>query len=121
LQGAVGLPSQFGATLAQSGNAVAGVLDINHTGGVCDYQGTVEGDALVIASVRCRETRASGITCSADAIRDLVLRSEMMRATVSGDTIRGTAAETDDVFITGTTTALDPLVTASSFLRTRTR
>jgi hypothetical protein len=119
LQGAVGLPSQFRATLAQSGNKVTGVLDINHTGGVCDYEGRIDGDALVIASVSCRETRADDITCSADAMRDLVLRTETMTATVSGDTIRGTAAETDDVFISGTTTPLDPLVSASSFVLTR--
>jgi hypothetical protein len=52
-------------------------------------------------------------------MRDLVLRTETMTATVSGDTIRGTAAETDDVFISGTTTPLDPLVSASSFVLTR--
>ena len=119
LQGAIGLPSQFKATLTQSGNKVAGVLDINHTGGVCDYEGTINGSALVIASVRCRETRADGITCSADAMRDLVLRTEALQATASGDEIRGTAAETDDVFVSGTTISLNPLATVSSFVLTR--
>jgi hypothetical protein len=119
LQDAIGLPSQFKATLTQSGNKVAGVLDINHTGGVCDYEGTINGNALVIMSVRCRETRADGITCSADAMRDLVLRTESLQATVNGDRILGTAAETDDVFVSGTTISLNPLVTVSSFVLTR--
>lgn len=119
LQEAIGLASQFEATLAQSGNTVTGVLDINHTGGVCDYEGTINGKALVIASVRCRETRADGITCSADAMRDLVLRTEALQATVNGNEIRGTAAETDDVFVSGTTILLNPLITVSSFVLTR--
>jgi len=121
LQGVVGLPSQFRATLTQSGSRVTAVLDINHTGGVCDYEGTIDGDTLVITSLRCRDTRAADITCSAGVSRDLVLRMESLRATVSSDTIRGTASEIDDVLISRMPTLLEPLVSASSFVLTRSR
>jgi hypothetical protein len=115
LQDVLGLPSQFHATLAQSGNKLTASLDIDHTGGRCDYEGSIVGDSLVLTMVDCHGAKGIGLSCPAGGVRDLVLQSESLQAKVNGGTIRGTATEADDVRVSGMSTSVGLLIGTSSF------
>jgi hypothetical protein len=67
LQGVLNLPSQFHATLAQSGNTLTASLDIDHTGGVCDYNGSIDGDSLMLTMVGCHGAKGMGLSCPTGA------------------------------------------------------
>jgi hypothetical protein len=118
-EGFVGLPSQFHATLTQSGNSLTATLDIGHTGDVCTYTGTIEGSALQLTVTSCTESKTVGLRCANGALRDVLPASEAVHATAEGNTITGTALEIDNVVVAGTSDSVGALVSHSSFALTR--
>ena len=86
-------PSQFHATLTQSGASVTATLDIDHTGSVCTL----------------------ALACVNGAMRDLLPASETIHATIDNGTITGFAAENDDVVESGKGERVSVLVAESSF------
>lgn len=115
----MGFPSQFHATFSQSGNTVAATLDIDHTGGVCDYAGTIDGDALTLTATGCRNTTTLAVPCGNGALRGLLPVSETLRVTVNGNTMTGRAAEIDNVVLSGTSTTVSTLIGNSTITLAR--
>jgi hypothetical protein len=109
------LPSQFRATVTQSGADVTAVLDIGHTGSSCTFSGSLDGNALVLTQTECSGTGTLALSCGSGTLRDLRPSSETIHATINAGTITGLAAETDDVFVSGTGNRVAVLVAASSF------
>ena len=115
----LGFPSQFHATLVQSGNSVTASSDIDHTGAVCTFKGTIVGNSLVLTETGCSETHTTALGCPNGDVRDLVPESESLHATIDGDRITGTAIETDGVIVSGTPDRAGTFVGTSSFEMTR--
>ena len=119
LQGFVGVQSQFRANLTQSGSTVTGTLDIDHTGSVCAYTGSVSGSVLVLNSTTCTRADTMELRCPGGGVRDLQVESLSLRATVVGNRMTGTAIETDSVLLSGATTSVGTFEANSSFTLTR--
>lgn len=115
----VGLPSQFHAAFAQTGSQITATLDIDHTGDVCTYTGTLAGTTLDLTTSGCTEPRLLGFHCPNGAVRDVRPKSASLHATVMGDTLVGTAVETDTVFAAGSGEPIDTWVIGSSFTLAR--
>jgi len=111
----LGFPAQFHATLAQSGHAVIATSDIDRTGDVCNYTGSLDGNVLVLRATSCTEAGTVGLRCTNGALRDLLHASVSLRATVNGDGITGTALEIDNVVVSGSTGNVGMLSGNSSF------
>jgi len=113
------LPSQFRATVTQSGANVTAVLDIGHTGSVCTFSGSLDGNGLDLTQIECSGTGTLALSCGNGTMRDLRPASETIHATISGGTIIGLAMENDNVLVSGTGDRVAVLVAASSFTLTR--
>jgi hypothetical protein len=113
------LPSQFRATVTQSGANVTAVLAIGHTGSSCTFSGSLDGNTLVLTQTECSGTGTLGLSCGNGTMTDLRPASETIHATIDGGTIIGLAAENDDVLVSGTGDRVAVLVAASSFTLTR--
>lgn len=119
LQDQVGLPSQFHASFTQDGSRVTATLDIDHTGDVCTYTGTLDGTTLDLTAADCSESRLLGFRCPNGGLRDVRPKSASLHAILTGATIAGTAVETNTVFTAGTSDPIDPWVITSSFTLAR--
>lgn len=102
-QSAVGASGSFTATLTQSGTSVTASVANDSTGGACTYTGSINGNALVLNTTGCQQGDVLGARCPGGALRDILLQSETINATVNGNSLSGTAAETDNIVISGTT------------------
>lgn len=114
LEDQVGLPSQFRGSFTQTGSLVTATLDLDHTGDVCTYTGTLAGTTLDLAASDCTESHLLGFHCPNGAVRDVRPKSASLHATLTGDTLVGTAVETDTVFAAGTSDVIDTWVIGSS-------
>ncbi|HTK29482.1 MAG TPA: hypothetical protein VL309_08020 [Vicinamibacterales bacterium] len=120
LEGLIGVPSQFHASFTQSGQSVTATLDADHTGASCTYTGTIDGNTLLLTTTGCSDSRLVGFHCTADAVRDVRVKSETVRATINGDgSIGGTVTETDTIDVSGTATTVGTLVANGSFTLAR--
>jgi hypothetical protein len=119
LQDLVGLPSQFRGTLTQSGRTVTATLNIQHTGGVCTFTGSIDGNVLVLTATGCTESKVAGVSCPNGELRDVLPASETLQATISSNTISGSAVENLNVLVSGTSTSVGTLLGMSSFILTR--
>jgi hypothetical protein len=115
----VGLPSQFTGTLTQAGFSVTATLDIDHTGAVCNYSGTIDGNSLTLDVTGCMGTHGPPVGCPAGGARDLILLAEHVTAVIADDRISGTFAEMDNILISGSTTSVGTLGTRGSFTLVR--
>ena len=115
----LGLPSQFHATLTQSGTNVVASTDIDHIGGVCGLAGSLNGNDLVMGTTGCNPPNRAQYSCAGAGARELVVSSLKLDAHVDGDRITGTAVETLNVVLPGTSTSVGTLVTISSLTLTR--
>ena len=118
-QDLLGFPSQFHATLTQSGNRVTATLDIDRTGSVCTYAGAIAGNTLVLTATSCAGTKVQALRCSNGAVRDLLPASEILHATVSADSIAGSAVENDNVVVSGTSNRAGTFAGNSTFTLSR--
>jgi len=111
----LGFPSQFRANLTQSGTRVTATLDIDHTGSVCTYAGTIQGNTLDLTTTSCTGTRVVAVTCPNGAVRGLVPVSESIHATIDGGNLAGNATENDAVVESITLNNVGTLVGNSTF------
>jgi len=114
-----GLPGQFHATLAQTGTRVTATMDIDHTGAVCTFTGSVQGDQLLLSTTNCTDPKILALPCSNGAIRGLLPDAESLRATVADTGIVGTAVENDKVVVSGTTNSVGQFTGRSAFVLSR--
>jgi hypothetical protein len=115
----VGFPGQFSGTFAQTGASISATLDIDHTGAVCNYSGTVNGASLTLDMTGCTSTSAMAVSCPAGGARNLVLLTEHVTAGITGDRISGNFAETDNILLAGSSTSVGTLGTNGSFILMR--
>jgi hypothetical protein len=111
----VGLPSQFGGSITQAGSRVTATLDIDHTGAVCNYSGTIDGSSLTLDMTGCTPSHATALSCPAGGARGLSLLMEHITAVIAGDRISGTFAESDNILVSGSTTSVGTLDTGGPF------
>jgi hypothetical protein len=111
----VGFPGQFSGSFMQNGSSVTATLDIDHTGAVCSYSGTINGSSLTLDMTGCTPTSGMAVSCPEGGSRNLLLLSEHVTAVIAGDSISGTFAETDNILISGSTTSVGTLGTAGPF------
>jgi len=111
----VGYPSQFSGSFTQAGARVTATLDIDHTGAVCTYSGTIDGSALNMDMTSCTSTHSLAVSCPEGGARDLLLQAEHVAGTIAGDRITGTFTEMDAMFVSGSRTSVGTLGTIGSF------
>jgi hypothetical protein len=115
----VGFPGQFMGSLVQHGSAVTASLDIDHTGAVCSYAGTITGSSLTLDMTGCTVPHGMPVSCPGGGTRDLVLLAERMTAEITAERITGRFSETDNILISGSTTSVGTLGTEGSFILMR--
>jgi hypothetical protein len=115
----VGLPGQFTGSFQQTGSSVIATLDIDHTGAVCNYSGTIDGSSLSLDATGCTSTHGGSVTCPSGAARDLLLLTEHLTAVIADGRITGSFAETDNVLVPGSTTSVGTLGANGSFVLLR--
>jgi hypothetical protein len=114
-----GLPGQFHATLMQTGARVTATMDIDHTGAVCTFTGSIQGDQLLLAATNCSDPRIVALSCPNGTSRGMLPNNESLRATVASTSITGTALENDNVVVSGTTISVGQFTGRSTFVLSR--
>src|SRR4051812_17552388 len=111
----IGFPSQFHATVTQTGERLSATLDIDHTGALCTYTGTLTGNTIDLTATNCTASKQLGFRCGNASTRDLLHVAGTLHGTITGAAITGTALETDSVVVSGTSESVAPLLFNSSF------
>jgi hypothetical protein len=115
----VGFPGQFTGRVTQAGANLSVTLDIDQTGAICTYAGTINGNSITLDKTSCTRANVSAVSCPAGGARELVLQAEHLTATISGDRISGTFAETDIILVSGSDTSVGTLATSGPFILMR--
>jgi hypothetical protein len=115
----VGFPGQFTGSFQQTGSSVTATLDIDHTGAVCNYSGTIDGSSLSMDMTGCTSTHGGSVSCSTGGTRDLLLLREHVTAVIADGRISGAFAESDNILISGSATSVGTLDTKGSFVLMR--
>ena len=103
----------------QSGSSLTARFTDSSTGGSCDYLGTAGVSTVALNTSSCTASDLIGATCpGSTARRDIPLQTGGYNATVSGNTLSGTGAQTYNVFAANTTTPMGTLTLRSSFSAT---
>jgi hypothetical protein len=119
-QSTVGSASRGTMQVSQSGASLTATFTSDSTGGSCSYQGTAGSSSIALNLVSCTASDAIGATCpNSTARRDVRLQTGGINATVNGNTATGTSAETYNVLVSGTGTAVATLTSNASFTATR--
>lgn len=114
-----GLPGEFHANLAQVGSRVTATMDIDHTGALCTFEGTLSVDQLTLSASSCTGTKTHSLACANGVLRGLLPGTETLHATASVDRIEGSAVENDTVVLSGTQSTVGRFVGRSSFVLMR--
>lgn len=114
-----GLPGEFNASLVQSGSHVTATMDIGHTGAACNFDGSIDGNQLILDATSCAGPKTVAVPCPNDAPRGLLPQAESLRATVGDNRVDGRAIEDDNVVLSGTSTSVGHFTGTSSFILTR--
>jgi hypothetical protein len=114
-----GLPGQFHANLTQTGERVTAAMDIDHTGALCTFEGTLNADQLTLTGSSCTGTKTVALACANGALRGLLPRTESLRGTVGVNRIDGSAVENDNVVLSGTENSVGRFTGRSSFVLMR--
>ena len=117
--------SQIGATdtgtvqVMQQGSSLEAIVTSDSDETATRYAGTAGSSSIALNAIAADVGSITGIECASGERRDLHLVSEALSGTVSGSTITGTHAETNNVFEAGTTNGAGILTLNSSFVATR--
>lgn len=105
-----------GITLAitQNGTALTGTATSSGSGGTCTFNGTAGSTNLSLNVTSCQPAGYS-VTCNGQ-LRDVYLAARSVTATISGNTLTGSAGDTWNVFARGTTTNGLGIVTVTNSL-----
>jgi hypothetical protein len=118
-QSLVGGSTTASAAVTQSGSALNVTITDPSTGANCVYTGTAGASAIQLTVVSCSASDSIGAHCASGALRDIRLQTASINATVSGTSMTGTEAETFNVNVGGTSTAVGTLTLTSAFAVTR--
>jgi hypothetical protein len=119
LQAAVGSSSTGTIQINQSGGSVTATTTDDSDGSSCSYSGTAGANSLALNATSCTIGEITGIVCLNGARRDMRIQTSGINATLNGTSANGTAAETWNVFVAGTGSAVGPLTMNSSFSASR--
>jgi len=114
-----GLPGQFHASLSQAGTHVTATMDIDHTGAACTFDGSIDGNQLVLHATRCSGTKTLAVPCSNGDVRGLLPDVESLQGTIGDGRIDGKSVENDNVVVAGTPTSVGRFNGSSSFILQR--
>jgi hypothetical protein len=117
--GLVGTISPGTMQVTQTGNAVTAVYTSTSTGIYTDYSGTAGSSSVSLNWTYSSAGILTGFHCMNGQVRDLKLVTDTITANVSGNSVSGTAAETWDVYVTGTQTSVGVLLLNTTFTMTR--
>jgi hypothetical protein len=114
LQPSVGSTAGVNLVLQQTGSSVTGALSTQSNGFTCSYSGSVAGNTINLTLTSCQANSVLGLQCGAGG-RDIVLTTSVITATLAGNTLTGTQADTWKVLVAGTTTSVGTLKSTESF------
>ncbi len=109
-----GVPGQFHATFTRSTPDVVARTDMDHIGRTCGLAGSLTGSDLVLTTTGCNPPNRVQFSCPGVGGRELVVSALKLNARVDGDRITGTAVETLEVVLPGTSTSVGTLVANST-------
>lgn len=119
-QSLVGTVSRGTMQVSQSGASLTATFTYDSSGASCSYQGTAGASSIALNLVSCTASDILGATCpNSTARRDLRVQTGGINATVNGNTATGTSAETYNVLVANTGSAVGTLIGNSSFTATR--
>jgi hypothetical protein len=108
LQPTVGSSAGVTLTIQQSGASLTGTLVSQSTQLTCSYSGTISGSTVTLVLTSCQANAILGLHCGAGG-RDIVLVSSGITATVAGNALTGTQADSWNVLVAGTSTNVGTL------------
>jgi hypothetical protein len=113
--GAIGTGDTGSAQFTQNGSSLTAVYTSNTSGAVRNYSGTASSDTIALNFTGCNLCNVANFPCSNGELRDLVVQSDAVNATVSGNTMSGIEAETYNVFVAGTNISAGLLLISARF------
>ena len=119
LQSAIGTTDQFSAAITQNGSSLNATVTSKSSGSSCGYTGTAGSNSIVLNVSSCQSSDLFGVRCANGALRDMRLQAGAINATVSGSSGSGTAANTYNVFVAGTSSGVGILTINESVSMTR--
>jgi hypothetical protein len=119
-QGSIGSTARGTMQITQAGSSLTATFTSDANGSSCTYQGTAGASSMALNLVSCTASDILGATCpNSTARRDIRILTAGINGNVSGSTATGTAAETYNVNVAGTTSAVGTLTLNSSFSATK--
>ena len=101
--------------ITQSGSSLTAISTSDSDGSSTSYTGTAGASSVALNETSCSACNLIGATCPSGAQRDYRLQTGGVNATINGSTATGTAAESYNVFVAGTNSAVGTLIINSSF------
>lgn len=90
--------------IQQSGSSLTATSTDDASGSSCTYSGTAGANSVAVNTTSCTASDVLGASCPNGAgLRNIRLQTGGVNATLSGNTLSGTAAETYNVTTTGGT------------------
>lgn len=119
LQVLVGVTDSYTASINQTGSSLTATVTTQQAGTSCSYSGTAGSSTVSLNMTSCQIDVLLGVQCPNGSARDLRLVAGAVTGSVNGTSMTGTAAETWNVFLAGTSTGAGVLTLNSSFSVTR--
>ena len=85
----------------------------------CSYTGAAGDKAVTLGWTSCDAGKVLGIHCTNGALRDLLMESNSISATIDGRSATGMQAQSFTVVVSGTTTAVGVLAITAKFSATK--
>jgi hypothetical protein len=107
------------AQISQTGATVNATVNSNDVGGSSQFTGTVGESTLALNWQYCDLCAIRNLQCAPGIFRDLTPQANTIQATITGNSMTGTQAETMNVTVSGTGAPAGTLTINSSFTGTR--
>lgn len=121
----VAASSLLGATdsgtmsIMQAGATLSAASRSSVDGSSCTYTGTAGTSSITLEWTSCEAGNLLRYQCANGALRDGLMKSNSINATISGKTANGTQAQSFTVVVSGTTTGVGVLALAAKFSASR--
>jgi len=90
--------------IQQSGAGLTATTTDDESGSSCTYSGTAGSNSIAVNTTSCTASDVIGVSCpNGSGLRNIRLQTGGVNATMSGNTLTGTAAETYNVTTAGGT------------------
>jgi hypothetical protein len=114
LQGTVGSSAPVSVSVQQAGSSLTATIVSQSNGLTCSYSGSVSGSTVILSLTSCQANAILALRCG-NGGRDIVLIGSSITATLNGNALTGSEAETWNVFVAGTSTGVGVLSSGESF------